>query len=775
MNIEYIIKRCDFLTGAMKMTLAAARQAAAEGIVMLENKNNALPLKRGEKIALLGRCQIDYNAGGTGSGGSVNTEYKTDILSSLKRNGVETDEKLEKFYTRWTRRHPIETGGGMWASRPLFQREPEILKLPLRRAAKNADTAVVVIGRSSGEEQDSYFGPGGWLLTEAERATLKAARKYFKKVIAILNVPGVIDMGWVGEFDIDAVLYIWQGGQEGGEAVADVLTGISPCGRLTDTIAVRYADYPSSADFGGDDRNFYREDIFVGYRYFETFCPEKVMYPFGFGLSYTEFEISCNSVSMSGGSVSLRVNVKNIGGTSGKEVVQVYAVPPKSRLPRPEIALVEFAKTETLGPGGSEELVIKFPLSRLSYYDDKNFCLRVDKGLYKFVIGKNVRDRSCAISLELYKDEVIRKCKSFGAPTEPFERLRGFKNGEPVYEPVPVRASEPAERRKPAPEIEFTGDRGIKLNDVKLGKAALDDFLAQLASEDLACLCRGEGMGSSRVRPGTGTAFGGVSDRLLDFGVPAVAGTDGPSGLRFDNGDKAALVPIGTMLACTWNKRLVQEIYSRIGGEMLENHVELLLGPGVNIHRNPLCGRNFEYFSEDPYMSGAMAAAAMSGLNSKGVRGVLKHIAANNREHNRKRLNSVVSERALREIYLKPIEYALELSEVKALMTAYNPVNGVQSGSNYDIITGIIRDELGFDGMVMTDWWAYLGKCGGASTKNTAAMLRAGGDIYMVHSSAANNSGGDNTLVSLKDGSLSLGELQRAAKNILKLIIDLKY
>lgn len=765
------------MTDATKKTLAAARRAAIDGIVMLENKNGALPLGRGERIAVFGRSQIDYNAGGTGSGGSVNTEYQTDILSSLEKSDVEVNRTLAQFYRDWVSKNPVSNGGGMWASRPLSQKEPQIDVDLMKKVSDESGTAIVVIGRSAGEEQDSVNAPGGFLLTEAEIELLKTARERFKKLVVLLNVPSVIDMSFVREIKPDAVLYIWQGGQEGGAAAAEALCGASPSGRLTDTIAASYVDYPSSEGFDAKNKIYYNEDIFVGYRYFETFCPEKVLYPFGFGLSYTDFEISCRAAVFADQKISLTVDVKNIGGAPGREIVQIYAEPPKSKTPRPKRSLVEFAKTKTLAPGETQTLRIKFPLSRMKYYDDKNSVWRVDRGEYKLIIGKNVRDKSCSVRMKLSKD-IIKKCDRLAAPKEAFKRLIGFDGG-PIYEDAPTAqggksgGEDGKTKRKAFSGIsDIVRPRSYKFEDVKNGQITLDEFVSAISDRDLARLCRGEGMGSKRVRPGTGAAFGGVSKGLQKLGVPCASATDGPSGLRLDNGDKAALAPIGTMLACTWDIELIEEIYSCIGGEMIENDIDLLLGPGFNIHRNPLCGRNFEYYSEDPYISGAAAAAALRGLESRGVCGTLKHIAANNREEGRKGLDTVLSERALREIYLRPLEYALELSEPKAIMTAYNGINGEMCGSNYEMISGIIRGEFGFSGMVMTDWWASLGSCSAPSRRNSAAMLRAGGDIYMVAKSAEKNSGGDNTLKELKSGNLSADELRRAAKNILSLIIN---
>ena len=424
-------------------------------------------------------------------------------------------------------------------------------------------------------------------------------------------------------------------------------------------------------------------------------------------------------------------------------------------------------------------------MSRMSSFDDSGhtgadnrFCYCLEKGEYKVLIGKNVRDPEfCTFSFKLNETKIVKKCVSALAPHQKFTCMKGKPGGGYDYVNVPQREYDIRKRIEDnlPDRVELTIDKGYKLADVKNGKVSMDKFIGQLTIEDLACLVRGEGMGSKRVRPGTGCAFGGVSSRLLDFGIPVAAGTDGPSGLRFDNGDAASLVPIGTMLACTWNTPLVREVYKCIGGEMLANDIDLLLGPGMNIHRNPLCGRNFEYYSEDPYISGVMAGAAINGLSDKGVMGTLKHLAANNQETKRKRVNSVVSERAVREIYLKGLEYALEYSKPTAIMTSYNPLNGQWCGSNYDLTTTIIRNEFGYSGVIMTDWWASMNEIGShvATKENTAAMLRSGTDIYMVVNDPEHNSGKDNTIRAIGSGDLTLGELQKAAKNICGLLINL--
>ena len=344
---------------------------------------------------------------------------------------------------------------------------------------------------------------------------------------------------------------------------------------------------------------------------------------------------------------------------------------------------------------------------------------------------------------------------------------------EVTYEKVPVSQVNEVKRREenmPA-ELEYTGDRGIKLADVVKGRNTLDEFTAQLADEDLACIIRGEGMGSPKVTAGTAAAFGGVSKRLGEFGVPCGCCSDGPSGMRLDCGTNAFSLPNGTMTASTFNKKLVTKLFEYMGLEMAANKVDCLLGPGMNIHRHPLNGRNFEYFSEDPFLTGTMACAELKGMHSSGVTGTIKHFCANNQETNRHFLDSVVSERALREIYLKGFELAVKDGGAKTIMTTYGKVNGLWTAGSFDLNTQILRNEWGFKGLTMTDWWANINRRGCEPDKtDLAAMAAAQNDVYMVCADGENNN--DNTLSCLKSGTLRRSELQRNAENILRVLME---
>ncbi|MBQ5332520.1 MAG: fibronectin type III-like domain-contianing protein, partial [Oscillospiraceae bacterium] len=592
----------------------------------------------------------------------------------------------------------------------------------------------------------------------------------------------IIDMSFVEKYSPDAVLYIWQGGMVGGLGTADVLTGkVSPSGKLPDTIARSVSDHPSDKYFGDNERNFYAEDIYVGYRYFETFAPEKVMYPFGFGLSYTEFEIKPVSSQIYSDKAELTVSVKNIGDRSGKEVVQLYAGAPQGKLGKPEKVLCGFEKTRLLAPSETQEITFEIKFSDLASYDDSGasghrFCYVLEKGEYKLFCGTDVRSCVEYLSFDIPETKAVKQLKQAMAPVIPFKRMRPVsENGRLCvkYEDVPLSEINESERRMNSipKEIPYTGDRGIKLSDVINGKSSLEEFIAQLSDYDLSCIIRGEGMGSPKVTAGTAAAFGGVSDSLSAMGIPCGCCSDGPSGMRLDCGTKAFSLPNGTLIASTFNKPLVSELFEYMGREMSANKVDCLLGPGMNIHRHPLNGRNFEYFSEDPYLTGIIAAAELKGLHSEGVTGTIKHFCGNNQETNRHYLDSAVSERALREIYLKGFEIAVSEGGADSIMTSYNSVNGLWSAGNYDLCTTILRNEWGFKGFVMTDWWANINERGMAVDKsNFAAMAKAQNDVYMVCADGGNNN--DNTLSSLESGSLTRAELQRNALNICSFLLN---
>lgn len=763
--------------------IEASVETVSEGIVMLKNDNGALPLEKDRETAVFGRIQLHYYKSGTGSGGMVNVSEVVGITDGLLRSGAKINEELLSVYKEWDKDNPYNRGSG-WGTEPWSQAEMPLSDELVKKISLSSDTAVVIIGRTAGEEQDNTADKGAYFLSDLEEDMLKKVRANFRKMVVLLNVGGIIDMGFVDRYCPDAVLYVWQGGMVGGIGTARVLLGdVSPSGKLPDTIAYEIADCPADKNFGDLWQNFYCEDIYVGYRYFETFAKDRVRYPFGFGLSYTSFSVTHKETAVKGRSVSVTVTVKNTGSFTGKEVIELYYNAPQGALGQPLRQLCAFEKTKNLAPAEEQELTLFVNLDEFAAYDDSGItghesCFVLEKGEHRLFVGTDVRADIDAGAVVLEETIVIKQYRQALAPVQEFSRIRPvLKDGkyEIEYEKVPVlKISEDERRKEKLPEeIPYTGDKGIKLNDVKTGKNTMEEFIAQLSDYDLSCIIRGEGMSSPKVTPGTAAAFGGVSESLKGFGIPCGCCADGPSGMRLDCGTKAFSLPNGTLIASTFNKELINELYTLAGQEIAYNNVDFLLGPGMNIHRHPLNGRNFEYFSEDPYLTGIMAAYELMGLHKSGVTGTIKHFCGNNQESGRHVIDSIISERALREIYLKGFETAINKGGARSIMTTYGRVNGLYTGASYDLTGEILRDQWGFKGIAMTDWWTDLNERNGEASKdNFAAMARAWNDIYMVCSDSENNC--DNTLSCLENGSLKRSELQRNAATICGMLMNMR-
>lgn len=761
--------------------LKTAAETVSEGIVMLKNDNGTLPIDKNRETAVFGRIQLHYYKSGTGSGGMVNVSKVVGITDGLIDCGAVINKELLSVYEQFEKDSPC-TIGEKWGGEPWSQPEMPLEKSLAEKIAKTSETAIVVIGRTAGEEQDNTAEKGGYFLSDGEEQMMEVVRSAFKKMVVVLNVGGIIDMSFVDRYNPDAVLYVWHGGMTGGTGTADVLVGnVSPSGKLTDTIPYRLEDCPAYNNFGDIHKAVYAEDIYVGYRYFETFAKDKVRYPFGFGLSYTAFKIDKVRAEKNGNTIDAEFSVKNIGSYSGKEVVQLYFEAPQGRLGKPLRCLYNFEKTDTLAVGESETLKFSTDISAFASYDDtgvtghKN-CFVLEAGTYRLYAGSDVRTASEFMSFDISETIVVSEHEEALAPNEAYKRLKPAEcDGKlvPVYEDAPLNTVDEAARRienLPA-ELAYTGDKGIKLADVKNGKNTLDEFIAQLSDNDLACIIRGEGMGSLRVTPGTASAFGGVTDSLVEKGIPCGCCDDGPSGMRLDCGTNAFSIPIGTLIASTFNRKLITKLFSLLGMEVAVNKVECLLGPGMNIHRYPLNGRNFEYFSEDPFVTGTIAVAELAGLHSAGVTGTIKHCCCNNQELGRHTVDSVVSQRAVREIYLKGFEIAVKQGKARTIMTTYGSVNGLWTAGNFDLDTIIIRKDWGYDGLLMTDWWANINERGCEPDKSDfAAMARAQNDIYMCCADSGNHY--DNTLKALEEGTLTRGELQRNAKNICRVLME---
>ena len=743
------------------------RKTAAEGIVLLKNEG-VLPLKD-KKVAVFGRCQYDWFYVGYGSGGDVHPPYRVNLIEGLQNAGVDYDQTLAALYKDWCEHNPVDHG--WWGHWPYYYPEMPIEETPVAAAAAKTDTAIIVIGRAAGEDRENRLMPGGYYLTEEEKRLLTLVCKAFPKVIAIVNNGQLMDLGFMDAYPVSALVYAWQLGQESGNALADVLTGkVCPSGRLTDTVAYRYEDYPSSSNFGNKKYNNYAEDIFVGYRYFETFCPEKVRYPFGFGLSYTSFSLECVACQREKEGISLQVKVTNTGAYSGKEVVQVYCQSPEGILPKAKRVLVAYGKTRTLAPGESQLLTLFASFYDCASFDDSGAtglqnAFVLEKGTYTLHMGKNCRDTVPAAEFTEEKTRALCLGGDICMPKASFSLL-------PFQKPV-FRREEDLRKRileQLPEEIPYTGDRGIVLADVAEGKADLNTFIAQLTDQELGDLTRGEGgMDSALGYPGNAGAFGGITESLREKGSPPVITADGPSGLRLRT--FTSLLPCGTAIACAWNRELTEELFRKEGQEARAFGVDVLLSPGMNIHRNVLCGRNFEYYSEDPYLCGHTAAAAVQGLESGGVSACPKHFACNNQEVNRNHNDSRVSHRALREIYLKGFEICVKEGRPRNLMTSYNKLNGIWCHYNYDLNTTLLRQEWGYEGNVITDWWMRKAKMPEfPKIKNNAYRVRAQVDVLMPGNMSYRKGyrQDKNQLKSLgKPGGLTRGELQRSAKNVL--------
>ena len=764
------------------------RRAAGEGIVLLKN-NGVLPLQKQEEVAFFGRVQHDYFYVGYGSGGDVRAPYRISPLDAITARGdICYNRALAQTYRAWCKENvPFEGVWGMWPT--CFEEMP----LPLETvvgAAQTSSKAVVFLGRAMGESMDNKLKKGCYYLSDQELQLLDTVTSVFSDVVVVIDAGNIIDMHWTKAYGnrIGAILYAFQGGMEAGHAVVDALYGdINPSGKLTDTIALRYQDYPSSHNFGKAAYNCYEEDIYVGYRYFETFLPNKVLFPFGFGLSYTTFRLD-STYTEAEGKCLVDVTVTNTGSRAGKEVAQIYVNPPQGLLGKPVRNLVAFQKTRLLSPGESQTLSFAIDHKQFASYDDSGitghpYCYVLEAGEYEIYVGADVRHAQKQASWRCEELTVTEELSSQAGAAVKFVRMKPAigADGKPevTFEPAPLGASDlksDIEENIPA-AIAMTGDVGIRFADVAEGKATLDDFVAQLHIKDLDALTRGEGrMDSALGVEGNAGALGGVTEHLRKLGIPPIITTDGPAGIRIRR--HASLLPCGTALACTWNTELIEELGSFFGREMAEKGSDMLLGPGMNIHRDPLCGRNFEYFSEDPHVSGKIAAAMVRGIqNVPGRSACPKHFACNNQEWMRSRNDSRLSERALREIYLKGFEICVKESAPKTLMTSYNKINGVWGHYHYALVTNILRKEWGFGGLVITDWWMQPATDSNfPALRNDAYRVRAQVDVLMPGGERMLEGRGDGSLEKsyLSSGGITLGEIQRCAKNVLRLCLELK-
>lgn len=768
-----------------------AGEAAAEGIVLLKNDSGTLPLTADTTVSVFGRVQLDYFSVGYGSGGDVKPPYIINLMEGLRENpNIQINEQLAVIYETWCRKNKVNHGS--WGNWPRSHREMPITETVVMQAAAASNAAIVVIGRGAGEDRENVLEKGSYYLSDQEMNLLEKVTAVFKKVIVLLNFGTIIDMSWVEQFGdrIKAILCLWQGGMESGHAVAKILSGLAtPSGKLAATIANRYEDYPSSKNFGNKKFNNYVEDIFVGYRYFETFAKTSVKYPFGYGLSYTTFQIVTQSVEEKGGKIFVNVTVKNTGDQySGKEVVQVYYGAPQGVLGKAVKSLATFAKTQLLQPGRSETLTLVFNVAQMASYDDGGktgykSAWVLEAGDYPIYVGNHVQTANVQGRYSQQTLKVIEQFSESAAvkPEHSFERMVA-KTGKAgritlAYEPVPIVTTDlkdTVQSRLPQ-AVAQTGDKGYKLIEVKKGTVTMDEFIAQLSLDELEGLSRGDyTMNSPLGTPGNAAVFGGVLPSLRDKGVVPITTSDGPSGIRLSV--YASLLPIGSNLACSWNEDLVERLHQKLGQEMLKKGSDVLLSPGMNIQRDPLCGRNFEYFSEDPLLTGRMASAVVRGIQSQGVSACPKHFACNNQETNRTLHDSRVSERALREIYLKCFEICVKEAKPQNIMTSYNKINGVWGHYHFELSTIILREEWGYKGNVMTDWWIQSSKDPNfPKLRDNAYRVRAQVDVLMPGGKRKmfRKRRQDPSLLKSYDipEGITLGELQRCAANVLRFVL----
>lgn len=796
-----------------------SRSVATQGMVLLEqNEDKVLPIEGKEKaIALFGNGAIRTVRGGTGSGDAFNgglsgggdplinqsERYHVNIYDTFVREGytvtnsdflenwvIGYDEELKKQAT-----NPMAT-----FNYPEMNLTDELLL----SSSKDTDTAIYVISRNAGEGADrtkgtrtatlsngTTFELGDYELTDVEKLNLELVGKNFNKVVVVLNVGGVIDTKFFEEIDgLDSLLLMGQAGQESGDALFDVITGtVTPSGKLTSTWAINYSDYPASNTFASNDNNIekevYNEGIYVGYRYFDTFGID-TKYEFGYGLSYTDFDIKVKEISANSDKVTVKVAVKNTGNLySGKEVVQVYYSAPDSEDAEKEYQeLAAYAKTDELAPGESQIIEISYNTVDMAYYNEKKAEYILDSGDYIIRVGNSSRNTSVAGIVKL-DDKTITETLSNQMTLPEGESLSEWsKNGKTPYHyneekdeiskatvlnlassdfPEPLKnassydneivntytTDENLKKTQDYENVVKVGDKsGSTLLDVYNKNVSLEEFVAQMSLEELATLNSGSGWGVSNDNlPIVGSnsdtipgAAGETTTKYFDkYGIPSIVLADGPGGIRVKQEYTAKDVntgeeelyyqyctawPVSTVRAQTWDVDLLYKVGVAMATELDELGITLILGPSLNIHRDPLCGRNFEYYSEDPLISGTMAASVTLGIQSiPGVGACLKHYAANNQESNRNAVDTIVSERALREIYLKGFEIAVKASQPMSIMTSYNKINNIPTADDYDLCTDIVRGEWGFDGLIMTDW------NGGSSTP--LKSMHAGNDLIM--------------------------------------------
>lgn len=762
-------KNRTFVTGC-KAHREIAKQAAAEGTVLLKN-DGTLPLKKGAKICLFGRGAGDFIFGGGGSG-NVHTNNKMNLAEGLQaaadRGEIQFFSKLIPFYVAQREKEKEEAKAmGIPLVRYDLDNPRHIPVLPedlYNEAKAFGDTALFCVTRFSTENTmkgDRKGGKGDFTMHDEEKELIEQLARDFENVVVILNVCGpVATREYADNPGIGAVLYPMFSGSVAGEVLTELLLGKRyPSGHLQDTLAESIDDYPTTATFRESLTHVsYTEDIFVGYRYFETLAPEKVVYPFGFGLSYTTFDVSKEDAVLEKNTVKLTIKVKNTGNFAGKEVVQAYMTAPQGKLGKAKKVLCAFAKTKELAPGEETLLKLHFDIRQFGSFDDLGKVCKsaflLEQGEYNICVGTNVRDTATYLTFTLDTDLICKQCHSYLSPRDLTERL----TADGTMEKLP--AAEPVSHKPVGYKLKADAPESPMSLVSALEKGKLDAFIAGMTDDEKTELLYGHPIVNAADTNGIGMF---PREKRFVQKVPMIPTADGPAGLRIwpGTGLNPTWFPCANVISQTWNPALAQKIGAAAAREVKENNVGIWLAPAMNIHRSPLCGRNFEYYSEDPLSSGVFAAAVVKGIQSQKVAATVKHFLANNKEVNRKCCDSRVSERALREIYLRGFEIAIKTAKPWALMTSYNLINGVQATANWEAINGVLRGEWKYQGLVMTDWWAF---------SHLEDEVHAGSDVKMPEmiTSMWENRHADHKLSDLMaEGKLDRNAVHASVKRIL--------
>ncbi|MCD7757498.1 MAG: glycoside hydrolase family 3 C-terminal domain-containing protein [Clostridiales bacterium] len=803
---------------------AVARRAAAESIVLLKNEGGLLPLSTDTPLALYGAGAGCTIKGGTGSG-DVNENYSVTIAQGLKNAGypITTEDWIAAFDEQYRKAREAwrDDIWAAWDAEPegsnafiAYAERPFRVPAPQGKIDKTqADVALYVLSRVAGEGADRCAAPGDYYLSEAEEQQLAQICTLYPSVVLALNTGGQVDLSVLDKYpNISAVLQLSQLGCEGGNAFADVLSGkVTPSGKLSSTWALRYEDYPNSATFSHNNGNVeqerYAEGIYVGYRYFDTF-QVPVRYGFGFGLSYTTFSITPAALMVQTkepGKPELRlsVTVQNTGNAcAGKETVQVYVSCPQGKLEKEYRRLAAFGKTKLLAPGESQRLELTVPAYALASYDEQAPGWLLERGLYGIFVGSSLDSAALAGSLVLEEDQLLVKTKNICPFQEELDELKA-----PAGQVEALRESALSQADR-LPQVRLTG-ADFAIETVEYGAAArqvpdeVRAFVDTLSVKQLIQLATGDpGQGQGNNLGSSGISVPGSAAQTSicarEQGLADIVMADGPAGLRllqtyqvkdgkilpapfeqaFEGGylnrtaapqgdatyyQYCTAFPVGTALAQSWDRDLLEEVGKAVAEEMQRYLITSWLAPGMNIHRNPLCGRNFEYFSEDPLLAGTAAAAITNGVQSEpGCGTTIKHFACNNQEDNRMGSDSILSERTLREIYLKGFEIAVKTSQPLFIMTSYNLINGVHAANNHDLCTSAARDEWGFRGAIMTDW----GTTQTGPECTASGCMRAGNDIVMPGAPLDH----ENMRRELAEGTLPLEDLKLAVCHLVDVI-----